>query len=199
MLPSNKLTLTAMEASISENSATSSVSREMYSSSCVYLAHLQDKTSAVVQLAATADRHRSNRPRMVPEPALAQAATKPHHSNHQPVAMAVVRPVVTTHHSLQALVLVAVQAATNQPRTRATQAMVLTLASPLVELPASVAQTSNRPHRALKFSNTQRMLKVSSKTPTHKSSVEQLPAVCKPTHRTFAFASCNHPRFHPRA
>ena len=161
---------------------------------------LQDKTSAVVQLAA---RHRSNRARMVPEPvsALVQAATKHRHSNHRLVEASAVLLVVTTHRSLLALVLPAVRAATNLPRTRATlAATALTLASLLVERLASVVQAAtNRPRQARKFSNTLRMLKVSSKTPTHKSSVARLPVVCKRTHRTFAFASCNHLRFHPQA
>jgi hypothetical protein len=107
-----------------------------------------------------------------------------HHSNH-PVLVSVL--VVMMLHSLVEVLEVQ---ATNQ----------LHSVVPVLVLDSVVKQALflvvHHPH---KFNNMLRMLKVSSKTPTHKSSVAQLPVVFKHTLKTSECDSFNHHQCHPQA
>jgi hypothetical protein len=122
------------------------------------------------------------------------ALVHPRRTNHRRSVLAVV--LVAT---MPPSVLVAAQAATNHHRSRAAVVMVVMLAWLLVEALVTAVHRASNHHRCRAHQCTPLMLKDSSKTRTHKSSVARLQVVCKPTLKTFECDSSNHHPSHPRA
>jgi len=69
----------------------------------------------------------------------------------------------------------------------------------LLSFQLEVSTQAHTNHQQHKFNNMLPMLKVSSLTETHKSSVVLLLVVFKLIHKTFEFDSFNHHQYHPQA